>query len=63
MPLKTFPAHSIIKINGRWGVLCVHFGRDIKLHKQRVVDFWDGGREIVDNNALAEGLPPDGYPG
>ena len=55
--LRSFPAHSIVKVNGRWGVLCIAFGHDITRTGERVVDFWDGGLELVDGNTLAIGLP------
>lgn len=59
MPLRNFPANSIINIDGRWGVLCIDYGRNFKLAGERIVDFWDGGRETVSNNTLAEGLPDE----
>jgi hypothetical protein len=55
--VKHFPAHAIIRVDGRWGVLCIAFGYDVRNRGERVVDFWDGGLERVDGDALAEGLP------
>lgn len=57
--LNEFPANSIVKIDGRWGILCINFGYNLKLSGSRIVDFWDGGREVVPGNILVEGLPDD----
>jgi hypothetical protein len=57
MELRHFPSSSIVKIKGRWGMLCVNRGYNLKNHKMLVVDFWDGGREEIPKVTKAEGLP------
>jgi hypothetical protein len=42
--LADVPAGSVVRINGRWGVVV----------SKRIVDFWDGGREYVKSWAVVE---------
>jgi hypothetical protein len=58
MVLGDFPDNSIVNIDGRWGVLCINYDR-LGVRRYRTVDFWEGGRESVPDDVLAEGLPDD----
>ena len=42
--LADCPIGRVVRIRGRWGVVC----------SRRIVDFWDGGREYVNAWAVVE---------
>lgn len=43
--MRNAPTHSIVRVDGRWGVIVHTIGNR---PGNRVVDFWDGGRERID---------------
>jgi len=47
--LGNIPAHSIVRVDGRWGVV-----DGVPNNKLRIVDFWWEGREYVSARLLAE---------
>lgn len=50
--LVGLPWGAIVRVNGRWGVLCQAYGKVPRGY--RVVDFWDGGREAVSVRTVVE---------
>ena len=36
---------AVVRIKGRWGVVCLGHARTTRA-RHRIVDFWDGGREM-----------------
>lgn len=54
--LADVPCGSIVKVDGRWGVVCQKpFGAS--KWATRVVDFWDGGREYIKDTAVVVVAP------
>lgn len=55
--LGEFRSYDIVKVDGRWGVICKSFGYGIEPSSESIVDFWEGGREAIPKDTPATGLP------
>lgn len=51
--LADVPAGAIVRFQDRWGVVCIG-NNNVNLRNKRIVDFWDGGRELVSNIAVVD---------
>ena len=52
------PVGSLVRHQGRWGVVCVNPDENLRGWRQgRVIDFWDGGREYVPDAAVVDVAP------